>query len=76
MLIIGQGAKGDMPSRGILGRGKLIGERKLISIHRVKRFCGPHSVEFTDNTVLDDVDAIIYATGYSADFPPSAIRLI
>lgn len=64
MLIIGQGAKGDMLSRGILGRGKLIRERKLISIHGIKRFCGPPSVEFTDGTVLDDVDSIIYATGY------------
>ena len=52
MLIIRQGAKGDMLSRGILGRGKLIRERKLISIHGIKRFCGPPSVEFTDGTVF------------------------
>ncbi|KAI0377321.1 putative dimethylaniline monooxygenase [Hypomontagnella monticulosa] len=40
----------------------------LISLHGLKRFVGPRSIEFDDGTVLDDVDAVISATGYEADF--------
>ncbi|KAJ7512020.1 putative dimethylaniline monooxygenase [Mycena galericulata] len=40
----------------------------LTSLHGLKRFVGPRSIEFDDGTVLDDVDAVICATGYSADF--------
>ncbi|KAI2617883.1 putative dimethylaniline monooxygenase [Hypoxylon sp. NC1633] len=40
----------------------------LKSLHGLKRFVGSHSIEFDDGTVLDNVDAVICATGYSADF--------
>ncbi|KAI1496298.1 flavin-containing monooxygenase 9 [Biscogniauxia marginata] len=40
----------------------------LTSLHGLKRFVGPKSIEFDDGTVLDDVDAVICATGYSGDF--------
>ncbi len=40
----------------------------LSSLSGIKRFIGPHSIEFTDGTVLDDIDAVICATGYGADF--------
>ncbi|KAI1134604.1 putative dimethylaniline monooxygenase [Hypoxylon sp. FL0543] len=40
----------------------------LTSLHGIKRFVGPRSIEFDDGTVLDDIDAVICATGYSADF--------
>ena len=40
----------------------------LTSLPGIKRFIGPHSIEFEDGTVLEDVDAVICATGYQADF--------
>ncbi|KAI0601207.1 flavin-containing monooxygenase 9 [Biscogniauxia sp. FL1348] len=40
----------------------------LKSMYGLKRFVGPNSVEFDDGTVLDDVDAVICATGYSGNF--------
>ncbi|KAI1373153.1 putative dimethylaniline monooxygenase [Hypoxylon crocopeplum] len=40
----------------------------LTSLHGLKRFVGPRSIEFDDGTVFDDIDAVICATGYSADF--------
>ncbi|CAH0058478.1 unnamed protein product [Clonostachys solani] len=40
----------------------------LTSLKGVKRFTGPKSIEFADGTVVDDVDAVILATGYQADF--------
>lgn len=40
----------------------------LVTLPAVKRFTGSDSLEFVDDTTLDGVDAIIYATGYSADF--------
>jgi dimethylaniline monooxygenase (N-oxide forming) len=40
----------------------------LTSLPGIKRFVGPSSIEFADGTVLDDIDAVIYATGYLADF--------
>ncbi|KAH8671502.1 putative dimethylaniline monooxygenase [Xylariales sp. PMI_506] len=43
-------------------------EGTLTSLHGVKRFTGPHSIEFDDGTVIDDVDAVVAATGYGADF--------
>ena len=35
----------------------------------VKRVTGPRSVELTDGQVLDDIDKIIYCTGYHFDLP-------
>jgi dimethylaniline monooxygenase (N-oxide forming) len=46
----------------------LLQEGKITSLHGIKRFLGPRSIEFDDGTVLDDIDAVICATGYSADF--------
>ncbi|KAF7563593.1 hypothetical protein G7046_g550 [Stylonectria norvegica] len=36
----------------------------VISTTGVRRICGPHSVEFDDGSVIDNVDAIIACTGY------------
>lgn len=40
----------------------------LRSVHGLKRFLGPKSVELMDGTVLDDVDAVLLCTGYRADW--------
>lgn len=40
----------------------------LTSLQGIQRFIGPKSIEFTDGTVVDDIDMVICATGYSADF--------
>jgi dimethylaniline monooxygenase (N-oxide forming) len=40
----------------------------LTSLQSIKRFIGPSSIEFVDGTVLDDIDIVICATGYRADF--------
>lgn len=40
---------------------------KITSLHGIKRFLGPRSIEFTDGTILDSIDAVICATGYTAD---------
>ncbi|KAF1972582.1 FAD/NAD(P)-binding domain-containing protein [Bimuria novae-zelandiae CBS 107.79] len=40
---------------------------RLTSLHGIKRFLGPRSIEFTDGSVLDDIDAVVCATGYTAD---------
>ncbi|KAK3375858.1 hypothetical protein B0T24DRAFT_676762 [Lasiosphaeria ovina] len=39
----------------------------------VRRFVGPKDIECADGTVLDDVDAVILCTGYSADWGLSAL---
>lgn len=41
---------------------------QLTSLHGIKRFTGGKSIEFTDGTVLDDVDTVICCTGYEADW--------
>lgn len=46
----------------------LLREGKITSLHGIKRFTGPKSIEFDDGTILEDIDAVICATGYSADF--------
>lgn len=46
----------------------LLREGKLASMNEIRRFKGPRSIEFADGEVLDDVDAVICATGYTADF--------
>ncbi|KAJ5885164.1 dimethylaniline monooxygenase [Penicillium taxi] len=40
----------------------------LTSLKGLTKFVGPKSIEFADGTVLDDVDTVILATGYEADF--------
>lgn len=40
----------------------------LSTLPGLKRFLGPNTLEFMDGTTLDGVDAVIHATGYSADF--------
>jgi dimethylaniline monooxygenase (N-oxide forming) len=45
----------------------LLREGKITSLHGIKRFTGPRSIEFDDGTVLDDVEAVICATGYTAN---------
>lgn len=45
---------------------------QLTSLHGLSRFTGPKSVEFGDGTVLDDIDAVVLCTGYSADWTPIA----
>ena len=40
---------------------------RLTSMHGIKRFLGPRTIEFNDGSILEDVDAVICATGYSAD---------
>jgi dimethylaniline monooxygenase (N-oxide forming) len=40
---------------------------KITSVHGIKRFTGPHSLELTDGTTLDDIGAVICATGYTAN---------
>lgn len=48
----------------------LLASGKVRSMHGLKRFLGPKSVEFDDGTVLDDVDAVVCCTGYRADWSP------
>lgn len=40
----------------------------LQSVQGVKRFLGPKKVELLDGMVLEDIDAVILCTGYTADF--------
>ncbi|KAF4463612.1 flavin-containing monooxygenase [Fusarium albosuccineum] len=40
----------------------------LTSLHGIKSFPGGRSIEFDDGTVLDDIDSVIFTTGYHADF--------
>ena len=35
---------------------------------KLKKVVGPNSVEFEDGTILDNLDAIILATGYRPEF--------
>jgi dimethylaniline monooxygenase (N-oxide forming) len=41
---------------------------QLTSLHGIRRFLGPRSVEFEDGTVLNDIDALVLCTGYDADW--------
>lgn len=40
----------------------------VTSVHGIKAFLGPASVELDDGTVLEDVDAVVCCTGYAADW--------
>ncbi|KAK3676546.1 hypothetical protein LTR78_003822 [Recurvomyces mirabilis] len=42
-------------------------EEKVISTHGIKRYAGPRSLEMDDGTVLEDVDAVVYCTGYQLE---------
>lgn len=46
---------------------ELFREGKATSMHGIKRFLGGKRVEFTDGTVLENVDAVVCCTGYAAD---------
>jgi dimethylaniline monooxygenase (N-oxide forming) len=45
----------------------LLREARVKSVHGIKRFIGPSTLELTDGSVLNDIDAVICATGYSSD---------
>lgn len=45
----------------------LLQEGKITSVHGIKRFTGPNSLELNDGTVLEDIGAVICATGYTAN---------
>lgn len=45
----------------------LLQEGKIKSVHGIKRFTGPSSLELQDGTVLGDIGAVICATGYTAN---------
>ena len=38
-------------------------------VKSVKRFTGPKTVELEDGRILEDIDSVIYCTGYSASIP-------
>ncbi|KAB5531320.1 flavin-binding monooxygenase-like-domain-containing protein [Coniochaeta sp. 2T2.1] len=41
---------------------------KVTSVQGIDSFVGPKSVRLTDGTVLDDIDAVVVASGYHYDF--------
>lgn len=45
----------------------LLREGKITSVHGIKSFTGPHSMELNDGTLLENIDAVICATGYTAN---------
>jgi dimethylaniline monooxygenase (N-oxide forming) len=45
----------------------LLAQKRLHSVHGIKRFVGPKSIELLDGTVLEDIDAVVMATGYDFD---------
>lgn len=45
----------------------LLQQGKITSVHGIKKFTGPRSVELDDGTVLEDIEAVICATGYRGD---------
>lgn len=46
----------------------LLQEGKITSVHGIKRFTGPSSLELNDGTVLENIDTVMCATGYTANF--------
>lgn len=64
----------DLPSIALAPRGMsevvlpFLQNGSLQSVHGIKRFIGPKSVELDDGTILEDIDTVICATGYTADF--------
>lgn len=45
----------------------LLREGKVESIQGIRRFIAPKTIELSDGTFLEDIDAVICATGYSAN---------
>jgi dimethylaniline monooxygenase (N-oxide forming) len=45
----------------------LLREGRVKSVQGIKRFIGPSTLELTDGSIFDDIDAVICATGYSSD---------
>ena len=45
-----------------------LADGSVISKPGLKRFIAPFSVEFTDQTTLDNIDAVVFATGYQSDY--------
>jgi dimethylaniline monooxygenase (N-oxide forming) len=45
----------------------LLREGRGTSVQGIKRFIGPSTLELTDGSILDNIDAFICATGYSSD---------
>ncbi|KAH7082026.1 putative dimethylaniline monooxygenase [Paraphoma chrysanthemicola] len=45
----------------------LLQEGRITSMYGIKRFLGGRKVEFDDGTILEDVEAVICATGYTAN---------
>ena len=41
---------------------------KITSLNGIRRFRCPRSIEFVDGLVLNDIDVVICATGYTANF--------
>ncbi|KAI5461572.1 dimethylaniline monooxygenase 2 [Mariannaea sp. PMI_226] len=46
----------------------LLREGKITSLHAIDSFLGGKKIRFTDGTILDDIDAVVFCTGYRADF--------
>jgi len=46
----------------------LLRDGSVRSVPGIRRFAGPRAVEFADGRVVDDVDAVVFCTGYAADF--------
>ncbi|KAM0391905.1 Dimethylaniline monooxygenase [N-oxide-forming] 5 [Fusarium culmorum] len=49
----------------------LLKDGSVTSLHGIKRFTGGKSIEFEDGTIIDDVDSVIFTTGYQCDFSPA-----
>jgi dimethylaniline monooxygenase (N-oxide forming) len=45
-----------------------LADGSMQSVHGLRRFLGPKTVELLDGTVLEDVDAVLLCTGYRADW--------
>lgn len=67
-----------LPAPPIINGGILVSDElvplmikgSVISVPGIKQFApnGPSSIEFTDGTVLEDIDAVVFATGYYFDY--------
>lgn len=67
-----------LPAPALLNGGVLISDElipllkkgSIVSVPGIKRFApnGPSSIEFSDGTVLESIDAVVFATGYYFDY--------
>ena len=46
----------------------MLADGRVTSLRGIKRFLGAKTIEFEDGTILDDIDAVIFCTGYRADW--------